>query len=134
MEKRSQSNPLSILALVGVLAYLDYETNGGKNIALAIEWYQWLRTLDLITTPAEIATQQASTQNAVTSSGLSAIAQIAILLGFLAVGVVIVSIFGISRSRNKEATVAKMVTTAKVTGLIRQPRSKGLLGQGEFLE
>ena len=47
MEK--QQDPGLITGIAGLLAVgaaMDYMSNEGRNIAKAIEWYHWLRSLD----------------------------------------------------------------------------------------
>lgn len=105
MEK--QQDPGLITGIAGLLAVgaaMDYMSNEGRNIQKAIEWYHWLSSLDLITTPAEIAAQQ-SVAPAVVGTGLSPLAQLGVIVGFIVVGAVVVLALGIkARGGGKNAT------------------------------
>lgn len=106
MEK--QQDPGLITGIAGLLAVgaaMDYMSNEGRNIQKAIEWYHWLSSLDLITTPAEIAAQQ-SVAPAVVGTGLSPLAQLGVIVGFIVVGAVVVLALGIkARGGSRNATV-----------------------------
>lgn len=124
MEKQQDPGPVAgIAGLLVVGAAMDYMRNEGRNIAKAIEWYHWLRSLDLITMPAEIAAQQAVAP-AIASTGLSAIAQIGLLIGALMIGVVVFAAFSDKmKGGSRNATMQAGEAPTKAQPVFKADRS-----------
>ena len=94
MEKQKDPGPVAgIAGLLAAAALVDFLRNEGRNIQKAIEWYHWLRSLDLIVTPAEIAAQQAVAPAVVASTGLSPLAQLLVLVGMFMIAAAVFMAF-----------------------------------------
>ena len=91
---------IAIPILVAAYAWFDVETNQGKDVARVMEWYTWIRSFDMVTTEA------GNNVSAGMSTGLSPLAQLAVVVGFIAVGAVVVTVLGIKSKRNMNKTTA----------------------------
>lgn len=91
---------IAIPILVAVYAWFDVETNQGRDVAKVMEWYTWIRSFDMVTTEA------GNSVSAGISTGLSPLAQLAVVVGFIAVGAVVVTVLGIKSKRDMNKTTA----------------------------